>query len=115
MTINVFDIQFFELVTLLKNPLTENSSEQLRKVLLKLKNPTYYEKYISKHPANSFGYYKNLTINPVLIAISNMLSILKSEHSIEKKLIELQKEYSWAFNNYSWYCSLSNQSNIKSQ
>jgi hypothetical protein len=109
MTINVFDLQFFELATLLKNPLSEESYSDIRKVLLKLKNPTYYEKYVSKHPANSFGYYKNLTINPVLLAITNMLSILKSEDSNEEKLIKLQKEYSWAFNNYSWYSSLSSR------
>ena len=108
MTINVFDIQFFELATLLKKPLSEQSSSDIRKVLLKLKNPTYYEKYISKHPANAFGYYKNTTINPVLIAISNMLLILKSEESFEEKLVKLQKEYSWAFNNYKWYSSISN-------
>jgi hypothetical protein len=108
MTINVFDLQFFELAALLKKSLSEENYLELRKILLKLKNPTYYEKHVSKHPANSFGYYKNTTINPVLLAISNMLSILKSEDNNEEKLIKLQKEYSWAFNNYNWYCALSN-------
>jgi hypothetical protein len=106
MTINTFDLQFFELVSLLKKPLSEENSSDIRKILLKLKNPTYYSKYVSKHPANCFGYYKNNTINPILIALDNMIAILKSVHTIEDKQILLQKEYSWAFNNYNWYNNL---------
>lgn len=103
MSINSFDLQFFELVKHLKQPLTENSVKNIKNVLLKLNNPTYYNKYVTKHPANAFGYYKTKNINPVLLAISNMLDILKSSRELDNKLSELQKEYSWAYNNYMWY------------
>lgn len=103
---NTFDLQFFELATVLKQPLTEQSILSIRKILLKLNNPTYYSRYVTTHPASSFGFYKNRNINPVLLAISNMLNIIKNSESYNKKLIELQKEYSWAFNNYIWYTNL---------
>jgi len=106
MTINSFDLQFFEFVELLKTPLSEDSSLNIRKILLKLNNPTYYSKYVSNHPANCFGYYKNSKINPILIAVNNMIDILKNTNSNEEKLVAMQKEYAWAFNNYTWYINL---------
>lgn len=111
MSINVFDLQFFEVVTLLKTPLTEDSKSSIRKILLKLKNPTYYTKYTQTHPASVYGYYTTKNINPILIAISNMLEILKNTENPENKLVALQKEYSWAFNNYVWYTTLSKLDN----
>lgn len=111
MNINAFDLQFFEIATLIRTPLTEESSKAIRQLLLKLKNPTYYSKYTAKHPANSFGYYKNSNINPVLVAITNMLYALKEGNTDEEKLKNLQKEYSWAFNNYSWYLQILNNTN----
>jgi hypothetical protein len=106
MTINSFDLQFFELVSLLKTPLSEETSLNIRKILLKLNNPTYYSKYVNNHPANCFGYYRNNKINPILIAVNNIIDILKNVDSSEKKLVAIQKEYSWAFNNYIWYVNL---------
>lgn len=103
---NSFYLQFFELATILKQPLTEQSILYIRKTLLKLNNPTYYSKHVETHPAKSFGYYKSSNINPVLLAISNMLDIVRNSASNEKKLVDLQKEYSWAFNNYIWYTNL---------
>lgn len=114
MSINSFDLQFFELVKSLKQPLTEESISSIRHTLLKLKNPTYYSKHISTHPAASFGYYKNKNINPVLIAVSNMLESLKSSRTLEQKLIDLQTEYSWAYNNYMWYLNLVKTTTISS-
>jgi hypothetical protein len=111
MSINVFDLQFFEVVNLLKTPLTEENISSLRKVLLKLKNPTYYSKYTQTHPANMHGYYTTKNINPVLLAVSNMLDILKNLENNEYKLVALQKEYAWAFNNYVWYAKLLNVNN----
>jgi len=106
MTINSFDLQFFELAYKLKQPLTDNNINTIKSILLKLNNPTYYNKYVTKHPASVFGYYKNTTINPILVAVSNMLKVIKSTSSLEEKLTELQKEYSWAYNNYIWYNNL---------
>jgi hypothetical protein len=111
MSINVFDLQFFELVNLLKTPLTQETVSSLRKTLLKLKNPTYYTKYTQAHPANMHGYYATKNINPVLVAVSNMLEILKNLENAEDKRVALQKEYAWAFNNYVWYTNLLNINN----
>jgi hypothetical protein len=105
--INSFDIEFFELVHTLKKELTDDNISFLRQKLLKLKNPTYYNKFVKTHPAVDFGYYSKKVINPVLIAITNMLNILKSDLSSIDKLTQLQKEYSWAYNNYSWFANLS--------
>lgn len=105
--INSFDIEFFETAQELKKNLTEDSIASLRKKLLKLKNPTYYSKFVKTHPASDYGYYTTKVINPVLVAITNMLSILKTEEDNSYKLIALQKEYSWAYHNYIWYVNLS--------
>ena len=106
-TINEFDIEFFEIANIIKKTLTEENSNTLKKILLKLNNPTFYRKYVQSHPANIYGYYSAKIINPILIAISNMLAILKSEHSNDIKTKNLQLEYAWAFNNYNWYSSIS--------
>jgi hypothetical protein len=104
--INTFDIEFFEVVHIINKPITSESIDTLKKILLKLNNPTFFSKFTKKHPANVFGYYNNKTINPIIIAITNMLSIIRSDDSADVKTKKLQIEYSWAFNNYNWYNSL---------
>lgn len=93
---NNYYIEFFELATELK----QLNRESLNKKLLKLNNPTYYNKFIYKNPIEKYG-YKGKTINPILIAINNMLKILKTDDS--NTLSNLQKEFSWAYNNYPSY------------
>lgn len=102
-TLTDFDIEFFELTNLLKSELTDSSKQEISKKLLKLNNPTYFYKYIKKHPIEHHGFSSSKTINPILIAISNMLSILKSNNSKDSILVLLQKEMSWAYNNYTPY------------
>jgi hypothetical protein len=106
MNLTSFDIEFFSISTLLKD--VENK-EQLRKILIKLNNPTYYSRFIEAHPMHKFGYYTKKTINPIIIAINSMLNILKTEPYEQPQLELLQKEYAWAFN----ACSAANTS-IKS-
>jgi hypothetical protein len=109
MNYTAFDIEFFEISSILKNPLTTENIQSLKKTLLKLNNPTYYSKFISTHPASSFGYYQNTILNPVLKAISAMLQILKSSALEDQKLQQLQQEYAWAFHYYPWYQNLGKQ------
>lgn len=93
---NSFYIEFFELALDLKTL----NKEQLTKKLLKLNNPNYYNKFIYKNPIERYG-YTGKTINPVLLAISNMIKIIKTDS--KDMLNQLQREYSWAFHNYSLY------------
>ncbi len=102
-TLTDFDIEFFELTNLLKQEFTDSSKQEISKKLLKLNNPTYFYKYVKKHPIENHGYSSSKTMNPVLIAIANMLAILKSSNSKESILLLLQKEMSWAYNNYKPY------------
>lgn len=99
---NKFYLEFFEIQNLIKNNLNK---ESLTKQLIKLNNPTYYSKYTYKHPIERYGFSGRL-INPVLVSINNMLKILNSDSKDSDMLIALQKEYSWAFNNYSLYKSV---------
>ena len=43
-------------------------------------------------------------MNPILVAIGNMIQILKTQTSNAQLEKDLQKEISWAFNNYGSYC-----------
>jgi hypothetical protein len=99
-----FDIEFFELSTTLKSEVTETSKRQITKTLLKLNNPTYYYKFIKRHPIENYGYKAHSTMNPILLAIANMIQILKTQTSNTQLEKDLQKEISWAFNNYNSYC-----------
>ncbi len=102
-TLTDFDIEFFELTSLLKTELTDSSKQELSKKLLKLNNPTYFYKYVKKHPIENHGYSSSKILNPVLVAIANMLNILKSNNSKQSMLQLLQTEMSWAYNNYKPY------------
>jgi len=104
MNYSTFEIEFFELATLLKQPLNADSIQSLKKTLLKLNNPTYYRKYTSSHPAAVYGYYQNKILNPILAAVSEMLIILKDNSEKTGEL--LQREYSWAFHRYPEYQQL---------
>ncbi len=106
MTFNDFEIEFFEIVHNLKSPFTEDNISIIKKTLLKLNNPTYYRKFAVAHPATEYGYYSNSVINPILKCISSMITILKSDADLAVKQKEMQKEYSWAFNEYPWYVNL---------
>ena len=111
MKLSSFDIEFFELALTLKQPLTDSNIDTLKKTLLKLNNPTYYNKFTTAHPAHEHGYLLKSNINPILKAVSAMISIIKNEDTIENKLVSLQKEYSWAFNYYNWLSNLQSNSN----
>jgi len=108
MNLSTFDIEFFELAHTLKQPLTTESVQSLKKTLLKLNNPTYYRKHTSTHPGAQYGYYQNTVLNPVLRAISSMIALLKepTEHTQSA----LQQEYAWAFHNFTWYQTLEQRS-----
>lgn len=97
---NKFYLEFFELESYIKNNINKDI---LTKKLIKLNNPTYYNSFIFKNPIERYG-FKGKCINPVLLAINNMLKILNSEKEDISK--NLQIEYSWAFNNYSRYKSV---------
>jgi hypothetical protein len=101
-----FDIEFFALSRLLKNTITEESKQSLLRVLLKLNNPTYFNKFVKKHPIEWHGFTSSKTINPVIIAISNMIALLKIENNPNKLLQALQTEFAWAFNNITKYSSI---------
>lgn len=108
MNFSTFDIEFFELAHSLKQPLTAESMQALKKTLLKLNNPTYYRKYTSSHPATQHGYYQNTVLNPVLKAVSSMLAALKEPNEYTQRT--LQQEYAWAFHQYPWYQTLEQRS-----
>ena len=94
---NKFDIEFFELANDIKT-LDSNSpnTDSIYKKLLKLNNPTYYGKFHYRHPIEKFGYPAHRTMNPVLLAIANMISIIKNKENVKT---QLEVEYSWAYNN----------------
>lgn len=100
---NQYYIEFFELIPMLQNT-TNSTIQQIQKILLKLNNPTYYNRFIITNPINKFGFNSTIIKNPVLLAIRNMLFIISSNtKDIIKKL---QIEISWAFNNYSFFSKL---------
>lgn len=98
-----FDIEFFELAETLKKELDIEARKGLVKTLLKLNNPTYFYKHVRRNPIELHGYSTNRTTNPVLVAISEMINILKTEQNSNKLLTKLQTEFAWAFNNYPNY------------
>lgn len=98
-----FDIEFFELTNTLKQDITDSSKQYIVKKLLKLNNPTYFIKFVKKHPIENYGYISSKTINPVLIAISNMLNIIRGESDVIKLKALLQTEMSWAYHKYQSY------------
>lgn len=106
MKLTAFDIEFFEIALQLKKDVSQTVLDSVKKTLLKLNNPTYYSKYTNKHPAHKHGYYESKNINPVLVAIIEMLSILKEDISNSDKQRKLQISYSWAFNNYPYFSRL---------
>lgn len=89
-----FDIEFFEITNLLKNNINK---EVILKKLLKLNNPNYYNKFTFKNPQNKLGYPNSKVNNPILVAINNMIQILKKDYPKD----DLQKEISWAYHKYS--------------
>lgn len=101
-----FDIEFFELSSVLKKNLTEDTKKSIIKSLLKLNNPTYLYKHVKKNPIELHGYTTNRTINPVLVAIANMIQILKTEQNLSLASKNLQTEFAWAFNNYPKYSAV---------
>ncbi len=101
-----FDIEFFEISTTLATELNEDSKKTLVKTLLKLNNPTYFYKYVKRHPIELHGLNAHKTTNPVLVAISSMINILKTENNLELLQKKLQTEFAWAFNNYPKYNSV---------
>lgn len=98
-----FDIEFFELTNTIKQDITDSSKQYVIKKLLKLNNPTYYTKFIKKHPIENHGYTSSKTTNPVLIAITNMLGLIRTENDNTLLKTLLQKEMSWAYHNYPSY------------
>lgn len=98
-----FDIEFFELSQNLKKPIDSDIKKDLVKKLLKLNNPTYFYKHVKRNPIELHGYSTTRTTNPVLVAITEMINILKTEQDSTKLLSRLQTEFAWAFNNYPSY------------
>jgi hypothetical protein len=101
-----FDIEFFELTNTFKQDITDSSKQYIVKKLLKLNNPTYFTKFVKKHPIEHHGYVSSKIINPVLLAISNMLNIIRVENDITKLKALLQTEMSWAYHKYQSYQSV---------
>lgn len=98
-----YPLEFFELGLQLKN--TENLTSVYHK-LLKLNNPTYINKHTTRHPLENHGYSNTKTINPVVLAVQNMLAAYKHNLDTSCLLQKLQTEYAWAFHNYPWYTKL---------
>lgn len=105
-SLTAFDIEFFELSTLIKQDFTDTIKLELTKKLLKLNNPTYFYKFVKKHPIENHGLSAHKTINPVLVAVTNMISVIKSNDTKDNMKIKLQTEFAWAFNNYPKYSSV---------
>jgi hypothetical protein len=104
--LTAFDIEFFELANILKGTIDENSKKIITKTLLKLNNPTYYSKRIHKNPIELHGFNSTRTTNPVLLAISNMLTALKTESDTALLVKKLQTEFAWAFHKFNHYSSV---------
>ena len=98
---NQFYIEFFELTFLLNKEFNEDVKAELHKKLLKLNNPTYYNKYVITNPINLHGFSSKIIKNPVLIAIKSMLNYINN--SVDNLKVKLQTELSWAYNNYTSY------------
>lgn len=97
---NNFELEFSNIINILKTP-TKDSLYDLRKLLVKLNNKNYYNKYIKSHPGIDFGYYNNTITNPLLLCIKNMIKLLNSKNlSISDLIKKLQEEVSWAYNSY---------------
>ncbi len=101
-----FDVEFFELSSILKKNLNEDTKKSIIKSLLKLNNPTYFYKHVKRNPIELHGFTTNNTINPVLVAIANMIQILKTEQNPALASKQLQTEFAWAFNNYPKYSAV---------
>lgn len=98
---NKFDLEFFDLATLLKE--SELNKNEISKTLLKLNNPTYFGKYTTKSAGERHGIYNGSVKNPLLVAIQNMLSIIKQDLDIDTMKTKLQTEFAWAYNNCMYY------------
>ncbi len=96
-TLNKFEIEFFELSVDLKGNINKSV---ISKKLLKLNNPTYYNKYISVFAGQRYGFKNGSVKNPILVAIQNMIRSLKNDTNCAK---QLQTEFAWAYNNYMNY------------
>lgn len=99
---NKFYLEFFEISNNIKGNIDK---ENLTKKLIKLNNPTYHSKYAYKNPIERYG-FSGKTINPIFVAINNMLKILKSDKKDADIMKMLQTEFSWAFHNFSNYKSI---------
>ena len=96
---NKYNIEFFSIIEELhrKNP----NIQVISKILTKLNNPTYYEKFHSINPYVKLGFPYSKVTNPILLAISAMLKLIaENKENLVKKL---QIEISWAFHRYSYY------------
>jgi hypothetical protein len=101
-----FDIEFFELTNIIKKSITELDKQLINKKLLKLNNPTYFSKFVKKHPIENHGFTSSKTINPILCAVANMLHFIKTESNLSDLQRKLQIEMSWAYNNYNKYSNV---------
>lgn len=103
---NTFELEFANIAQTIKTPINSSTEKELKRSLLKLNNPNFYNKFTRNHPMSDFGYYKHKTINPILISIRNMLSILKEEGDYDSKTDKLQIEVAWAYHEYQKYSGL---------
>lgn len=101
-----FDVEFFEISSVLKSEFTEDTKKSLVKTLLKLNNPTYFYKHVKRHPIELHGFTAHKTINPVLVAIMSMITLIKTETDYNMLRQKLQTEFAWAFNNYPKYSAV---------
>ena len=102
-TLNTAELKFFELVTKLKAPITETSKADILKTLLKLNNPTFYRKHISKNPIERHGFISSRITNPILVSVSRMVALCNSSIDLDKLGYMLQQEYAWAFHKFPDY------------
>lgn len=102
-TLNTAELKFFELVTKLKAPITETSKADILKTLLKLNNPTFYRKHITKNPIERHGFTTSRVTNPILVSVNRMITACNSSMDLSKLAYVLQQEYAWAFHKFPDY------------
>jgi hypothetical protein len=97
---NAFELAFADLYNSINSSFDSIKQRELKNKLIRLNNPNFYAKFTRAHPMHEYGYYKQKTINPILISIRNMLKILKEDISYKEKLKALQTEFAWAYHEY---------------
>lgn len=98
---NNYENEFVKLTNLLKEPLSSSNLDSIKKILIKLNNKNYYNKFVKTHPGIDYNFYLKRITNPLILCVTNMLKLIKTHSCDESLRRALQEEISWAYNSYS--------------